>query len=128
MPNPPKICEKKLFSIKTPGKKVEGWEIKTPAGTTQVKQTSNDLGIATEYQTKLNPKAANLVETITARIMKAKTKSLNTYAQGYLDGFGTSLNLYGADGLRTQLIYFLSNVRDKALSVEVKKMIAELKE
>lgn len=42
-----------------------------------------------------------------------KFKPFNAYAQAYFDAMGESYSLYGMKGVKTQVLYFLNNVRAK---------------
>jgi len=85
--------------------------------------------IVNKYKTLLTNKSdIELIDNITTLIQENKTKTINDYALSYLNALNTSLDLYGINGLITQLKYFMCNIRDKNLRVCVEQIIKELKE
>lgn len=63
-----------------------------------------------------------------------KRKITNSYAQSYIDALPESFQLYGADGVRTQLQYILSNtsgwrgIEAQQAKLKIKGFIKELKD
>lgn len=89
----------------------ENYHVATEYGSTDVKRESGGAFISNTYSnTKI--KDSGISEDISAlQSFLRRNFKINEYSQPYLDSMDTSYALYGLNGVKTQVLYFLSNAR-----------------
>lgn len=91
-------------------KKQRQYHYDLPEGKTEVVQEIGKFGISHKYRTKLKSKIVQKSLEELRNYIEGNFR-LNPQGSAYLSDIETSFNLYGIDGVKTQIVYVMSNAR-----------------
>ena len=100
----------------------------TERGITETTTETKGIRIIQKHKTELTDlKGIDLIDNIKQQIETTKTKKLNGYALTYINGLDTAYSLYGIDGVISQIVYIICNIRDKPLRIKLEEIKNKLK-